>query len=146
MQGRVNEWPGRKRVRSPGLNRHCIQRAPDPQRGTRNHAIIRDEFRRRLPLRYAESLLTGPPSLKSVAEGRRLRTDAVGRLFRCRDASRIVTLTGFEGLTMAATDVHSLSGALRARYRDGASDGRARHSGRGRARDALAHSFVGLPR
>ena len=79
-----------------------------------------DELRRRLPAETAESLEIGPSIEKSIAPLRSFVAEPmrVGRLFLAGDAAHIVPPTGAKGLNLAGSDVHYLSQALIAHYRD----------------------------
>jgi p-hydroxybenzoate 3-monooxygenase len=83
-----------------------------------------DELRRRLPSDAAENVTTGPrlemsitPLHSFVAEPLRF-----GRLFLAGDAGHIVPPTGAKGLNLAASDIHYLSRALIAYYKEKRTD------------------------
>jgi p-hydroxybenzoate 3-monooxygenase len=78
------------------------------------------ELQRRLDPQAAARLVTGPSIEKSIAPLRSFVAEPMrfGRLFLAGDAAHIVPPTGAKGLNLAASDVHYLSDALRAFYRD----------------------------
>jgi len=79
-----------------------------------------DALRARLPHDAAESLETGPSIEKSIAPLRSFVAEPMrhGRLFLAGDAAHIVPPTGAKGLNLAASDIHYLSNALIAFYKD----------------------------
>ena len=102
-----------------------------------------DELRRRIPPEYAEALVTGPSIEKGIAPLRSFVCEPMqyGRLFLCGDAAHIVPPTGAKGLNTAASDVHYLFEALKARYLDGDSAALAGYSARALARVWKAERF-----
>ncbi len=83
-----------------------------------------DEIRRRLPARFAQKMVTGPAIEKSIAPLRSFVAEPLrfGKLFLVGDAGHIVPPTGAKGLNLAASDMHYLSTALIAFYRQGRSE------------------------
>lgn len=79
-----------------------------------------EELKRRLPSELAEHLVTGPSIEKSIAPLRSFVAEPMRyqRLFLAGDAAHIVPPTGAKGLNLAAADIHFLSNALIAWYRD----------------------------
>lgn len=79
------------------------------------------ELKRRIPSRIAETLVTGPSIEKSIAPLRGFVCEPMqyGRLFLAGDAAHIVPPTGAKGLNTAASDIHYLFEALKARYQEG---------------------------
>nr|AAF65831.1 putative para-hydroxybenzoate hydroxylase [Sagittula stellata E-37] len=78
------------------------------------------ELKRRIPSRIAETLVTGPSIEKSIAPLRGFVCEPMqyGRLFLAGDAAHIVPPTGAKGLNTAASDIHYLFEALKARYQE----------------------------
>jgi p-hydroxybenzoate 3-monooxygenase len=100
------------------------------------------EFRRRLPARDAEHLVTGPSIEKSIAPLRSFVAEPMrfGRLFLAGDAAHIVPPTGAKGLNLAASDVGLLARALVEHFA-GSSEGIDRYSERALARVWKAERF-----
>lgn len=84
-----------------------------------------DELRRRLPVKVAETLLTGPSFEKSIAPLRSFVAEPMrfGQLFLVGDAAHIVPPTGAKGLNLAASDVHYLFEGLLEFYAEHSSAG-----------------------
>ncbi len=101
------------------------------------------ELRRRLPGDAAASLVTGPSIEKSIAPLRSFVAEPLrfGRLFLAGDAGHIVPPTGAKGLNLAASDVHYLSEALIAFYKDNSSREIENYSSRALARVWKAERF-----
>ena len=101
------------------------------------------ELARRLPRDAAARLKTGPSVEKSIAPLRSFVAEPLrfGRLFLAGDAGHIVPPTGAKGLNLAASDVHYLSEAFIAHYRDGSSDLLESYSARALARVWKAERF-----
>ncbi len=78
-----------------------------------------EELKRRLPYELARDLDTGPSIEKSIAPLRSFVAEPMRyeRLFLAGDAAHIVPPTGAKGLNLAAADVHFLSRALTAWYK-----------------------------
>jgi len=79
------------------------------------------EFKARFPAHLAAQIEEGPSIEKSIAPLRSFVAEPMshGRLFLAGDAAHIVPPTGAKGLNLAVSDVHYLSRALIAHYRDG---------------------------
>ncbi|PTT89435.1 4-hydroxybenzoate 3-monooxygenase [Pelomonas sp. HMWF004] len=79
------------------------------------------EFKSRFPAELAAQIEEGPSIEKSIAPLRSFVAEPMshGRLFLAGDAAHIVPPTGAKGLNLAVSDVHYLSRALGAHYRDG---------------------------
>ena len=79
-----------------------------------------DELRRRFPPSIADQIHLGPVIEKSFAPLRSFVIEPMshGRLFLVGDAAHIVPPTGAKGLNLAIADVHYLSEALVAHYRE----------------------------
>jgi len=112
-------------MRNPLLSRYYIQVPAGEAEGKWSDDAFWDELRRRLPQEAAESIVTGPSIEKSVAPLRSFVCEPMryGNLFLAGDAAHIVPPTGAKGLNLAASDVHYLSQALIAHYRDRDSSG-----------------------
>jgi p-hydroxybenzoate 3-monooxygenase len=84
-----------------------------------------DEVALRLGALAARGMVRAPAIEKSIAPLRSSVSQPMrhGRLFRAGDAAHIVPPTGAKGLNLAASDVHYLSEALIAHYRDGDASG-----------------------
>jgi p-hydroxybenzoate 3-monooxygenase len=69
-----------------------------------------NEFKQRLPIASAQSLVTGPSIEKSIAPLRSFVCEPMqfGKLFLVGDAAHIVPPTGAKGLNLAASDVFIL--------------------------------------
>jgi len=107
-------------MRSPKRSRYYIQSRIDENLAEWPDDRIWDE----LKLRLGVSMTTGPSIEKSVAPLRSFVSEPMrwGRLFLAGDASHIVPPTGAKGLNLAVSDVHYLSRAFVARYKDGNED------------------------
>lgn len=79
------------------------------------------ELLQRFPPAVAASIVTGHSIEKSIAPLHSFVWEPIqwGRLFLCGDAAHLVPPTGAKGLNLAVSDIHYLSRALVARYRDG---------------------------
>jgi p-hydroxybenzoate 3-monooxygenase len=102
-----------------------------------------DELKRRIDPEAAAKIVTGPSIEKSIAPLRSFVAEPMrfGRLFLAGDAAHIVPPTGAKGLNLAASDVHYLSEALTAWYRNGDSSRLDRYSERALARVWKAERF-----
>jgi p-hydroxybenzoate 3-monooxygenase len=111
-------------MRSPMLSRYYIQVPLRDRVEEWSDEAFWAELKRRLPEDVAATLQTGPSIEKSIAPLRSFVSEPMqwGRLFLCGDAAHIVPPTGAKGLNLAASDVHYLSRALIARYRQGRED------------------------
>ena len=107
-------------MRSPRRSRYYLQSRIDENLEEWPDDRIWDE----LKLRLGVSMATGPSIEKSVAPLRSFVSEPMrwGRLFLAGDAAHIVPPTGAKGLNLAASDVHYLSRAFVARYKDGNED------------------------
>ena len=78
------------------------------------------EFKKRLPAKAAESLLTGPSIEKSIAPLRSFICEPMqyGNMFLVGDAAHIVPPTGAKGLNLAASDVSTLYKVLLRVYQE----------------------------
>jgi p-hydroxybenzoate 3-monooxygenase len=107
-------------MRSPTRSRYYVQCSLDDKIEQWPDDRFWDELRRRLDPAAAEALRTGPSFEKSIAPLRSFVAEPMrfGQLFLVGDAAHIVPPTGAKGLNLAASDVHYLSTALIAHYRD----------------------------
>ncbi|WP_299843977.1 4-hydroxybenzoate 3-monooxygenase [uncultured Jannaschia sp.] len=107
-------------LRNPMLSRYYVQVGLDEKIEDWSDDRFWDELRARLPQGTADALVTGPSIEKSIAPLRSFVSEPMswGRLFLCGDAAHIVPPTGAKGLNLAVGDVHYLSEALIAFYRD----------------------------
>ena len=107
-------------MRNASLSRYYIQVPQEENVEAWSDDRFWDELRRRLPVDTAEALVTGVSIEKSIAPLRSFVAEPLrfGRLFLAGDAAHIVPPTGAKGLNLAASDVHYLSNALVAHYRD----------------------------
>ena len=123
-------------MRSPTLSRYYVQVPADEDPGRWSDGQFWSELKRRLPVKAAESLVTGPSVEKSVAPLRSFVCEpmARGRLFLCGDAAHIVPPTGAKGLNLAASDVHYLFEALREACFENSTAGLRRYSERALSR------------
>jgi p-hydroxybenzoate 3-monooxygenase len=111
-------------MRSNTRSRYYIQCLLDDKVEDWTDEAFWDELRRRLPPEAADHVTTGPrlemsitPLHGFVAEPLRF-----GRLFLAGDAGHIVPPTGAKGLNLAASDIHYLSRALLAYYKERRTD------------------------
>jgi len=111
-------------MRSMTRSRYYIQCAFDENLDEWTDDRFWDELCRRLPEEATENLETGQSIEKSIAPLRSFVVEPMRyqRLFLAGDAAHIVPPTGAKGLNLAAADVHILSQALIAYYRDGGMD------------------------
>jgi len=130
-------------MRNDRLSRYYVQAPVDDDLARWSDDAFWDELRRRIPPEYAEALVTGPSIEKGIAPLRSFVCEPMqyGRLFLCGDAAHIVPPTGAKGLNTAASDVHYLFEALKARYLDGDSAALADYSTRALARVWKAERF-----
>ena len=107
-------------LRNPKLSRYYVQVGLDERIEDWSDDRFWEELKARLPRDTADALITGPSIEKSIAPLRSFVGEPMswGRLFLCGDAAHIVPPTGAKGLNLAVGDVHYLSEALIARYRD----------------------------
>lgn len=106
-------------MRSATVARHYIQVTPDTDPEDWPDEKIWDELEARLA--DGTTVPRGPLRDKSVTPMRSFVAEPMrhGRLFLAGDAAHIVPPTGAKGLNLAASDVHYLTRALTAFYRDG---------------------------
>jgi len=123
-------------MRNEALSRYYLQVPLTDSPEAWSDDAFWNELRRRIPARFAETLETGPSLEKSIAPLRSFVCEPMqyGRLFLAGDAAHIVPPTGAKGLNTAASDVHYLHQALRARYLDNAPQALSRYSERALAR------------
>ena len=107
-------------MRSPELSRLYLQCAPDEDLGTWSDDRIWAELQERLGV-DGWTLHEGAILEKGVTPMRSFVVEPMqwGRLFLAGDAAHIVPPTGAKGLNLAIRDVHVLTDALVAWYRDG---------------------------
>ena len=122
----VNHWRGFAlcSMRSTTRSRYYIQCAFDEDLEEWTDDRFWDELRSRLPHELAEGIEMGPSLEKSIAPLRSFVAEPMRyqRLFIAGDAAHIVPPTGAKGLNLAASDIHYLSNALIAFYREGRRD------------------------
>jgi p-hydroxybenzoate 3-monooxygenase len=130
-------------MRSPTRSRYYVQVDAGARADAWSDDAFWDELRRRLPEAAADSVVTGPSIEKSVAALRSFVIEPMqhGKLYLCGDAAHIVPPTGAKGLNLAASDVHYLSDALIASYRDHDHQPLAAYSARALARVWKAERF-----
>ncbi|MEL6232960.1 MAG: 4-hydroxybenzoate 3-monooxygenase [Pseudomonadota bacterium] len=130
-------------MRHAMLSRYYVQCPADDPLEKWPDAVFWDELKRRIPEEAAERLVTGPSIEKSIAPLRSFVAEPMrwGRLMLCGDAAHIVPPTGAKGLNLAASDVHYLTEALIAQYRDGCDAGIEGYSAQALARIWKAERF-----
>lgn len=130
-------------MRSTQMSRYYVQCSLDDKVEDWPDSRFWDELRRRLPVEFAEALITGPSIEKSIAPLRSFVAEPlrVGRLFLAGDAAHIVPPTGAKGLNLAASDVHYLFEGLLEYFHDGADAGLDAYSARALARVWKAERF-----
>jgi p-hydroxybenzoate 3-monooxygenase len=111
-------------MRSLQRSRYYIQCPVDERLENWPDERIWDELKVRLGPEAAATMTIGPSIEKSIAPLRSFVAEPMrfGRLFLAGDAAHIVPPTGAKGLNLAASDVHYLSRALVAHFREGRSD------------------------
>ncbi len=111
-------------MRSMKLSRYYIQCKLDTDLDDWPDDRFWDELETRFPEEIADQIVTGPSIEKSIAPLRSFVAEPMryGRLFLAGDAAHIVPPTGAKGLNLAVSDVHYLSRAFIAFYREGVSD------------------------
>ncbi|HEY2678162.1 MAG TPA: 4-hydroxybenzoate 3-monooxygenase [Steroidobacteraceae bacterium] len=114
-------------MRSATRSRYYVQCTSDDRVEAWPDTRFWDELRRRLPARFAESLITGPSIEKSIAPLRSFVAEPMrfGNLFLAGDAAHIVPPTGAKGLNLAAADVRVLHQGFVEHYRSARSGSRA---------------------
>jgi p-hydroxybenzoate 3-monooxygenase len=107
-------------MRNDKLSRYYIQAPLTDRAEDWSDDAFWEEFKRRIPSRVAESMVTGPSIEKSIAPLRGFVCEPMqyGRLFLAGDAAHIVPPTGAKGLNTAASDIHYLFEALKSCYLD----------------------------
>lgn len=107
--------------RNPMLSRYYIQCELDADLKDWPDDRFWDELKARFPTEMADRIVTGPSIEKSIAPLRSFVAEPMsyGRLHLAGDSAHIVPPTGAKGLNLAISDVHYLSSALIALYRDG---------------------------
>lgn len=107
-------------MRSPTRSRYYIQVGLEEKLNEWSDARLWDEIAHRLGTDIASNIVTGPAIEKSIAPLRSFVATPMqhGCLFLAGDAAHIVPPTGAKGLNLAASDVHYLSQALIAHYRE----------------------------
>lgn len=123
-------------MRNERLSRYYVQAPLTDKLDDWTDQVFWDELRRRVPERFADTIETGPSIEKSIAPLRSFVCEPMqyGRLFLAGDAAHIVPPTGAKGLNTAASDVHYLHRALRARYLDRDAAALGQYSGKALAR------------
>ncbi|MBY0610937.1 MAG: 4-hydroxybenzoate 3-monooxygenase [Beijerinckiaceae bacterium] len=108
-------------MRSETRSRYYIQCALDEKLENWPDERVWDELKLRLGPELAASIVTGPAIEKSIAPLRSFVATPMRyrNLFLAGDAAHIVPPTGAKGLNLAVSDIHYLSRALSAFYRDG---------------------------
>lgn len=111
-------------MRSHTRSRYYIQCDLDDRVENWSDDAFWDELRRRLPHRFAQTLVTGPSLEMSIAPLRSFVAEPMrfGNLFLAGDAAHIVPPTGAKGLNLAASDVYYLHRAFRAYYQEKRTD------------------------
>lgn len=112
-------------MRSDTLSRYYVQAPLDTDLDDWSDERFWEALRTRLPVDVADGIETGASIEKSLAPLRSFVAEPLsyGRLFLAGDAGHIVPPTGAKGLNLAASDIHYLSEALIARYREGTERG-----------------------
>jgi len=111
-------------MRSETVVRHYVQVPSSDKIENWSDDRFWDELRTRLGEEDAELVNEGEVFEKSIAPLRSFVAEPMqhGRLFLAGDAAHIVPPTGAKGLNLAASDVHYLSEALIAKYKNNRSD------------------------
>ncbi len=111
-------------MRSRQLSRYYLQCPIDTDLEEWPDDRFWDELRTRLPATVGDNLITGLSVEKSITPLHSLVIEPmqVGRLHLAGDAAHVVPPTGAKGLNLAVSDVHYLSRALAAYYRDGSTE------------------------
>lgn len=130
-------------MRTPLLSRYYVQCSLEDRVEDWSDDRFWEVLASRLPAEMAARLETGPSIEKSIAPLRSYVAEPMrwGRLFLAGDAAHIVPPTGAKGLNLAASDIHYLSEALIAHYRDGDERGLTGYSDRALARVWKAERF-----
>jgi p-hydroxybenzoate 3-monooxygenase len=111
-------------MRSPSITRLYLQVAPDEDMGRWSDDRIWSELHQRLETDDGWKLNEGRVLEKGITGMRSFVTEPMqhGRLFLAGDAAHIVPPTGAKGMNLAVADVHVLSRALSAFFKDGRED------------------------
>ena len=130
-------------LRGPQLSRYYVQVKADENPDDWSDADFWDRLKATIPAEVARGLVTGPSIEKSVAPLRSFVAEPMrwGRLFLAGDAAHIVPPTGAKGLNLAASDIHYLSEALIAHYKQGDESGLEDYSRRALTRIWKAERF-----
>ena len=130
-------------MRSPSRSRYYIQCALDERIEDWSDERFFDELRRRLPERFAQTMVVGASFEKSIAPLRSFVAEPMrfGRLFLAGDAAHIVPPTGAKGLNLAASDVHYLFEGLSGFYHEKSAAGLDAYSARALSRIWKAERF-----
>lgn len=130
-------------MRNPNLSRYYIQVPISERVEDWSDEAFWAELKRRLPSDRARAMATGPSIEKSIAPLRSFVSEPLswGRLFLVGDAAHIVPPTGAKGLNLAVSDVHYLSEALIAVFRNGDRSGIEAYSDRALSRIWRAMRF-----
>ena len=129
--------------RSTTRSRYYLQCAVDEDPAEWPDERFWEELQKRLPEDALADLVTGPSIEKSVAPLRSFVAEPLrhGRLFLAGDAAHIVPPTGAKGLNLAASDIHFLSRALIAYFKQGDEMGLEDYSRKALARIWKAERF-----
>ncbi|MBX2831132.1 MAG: 4-hydroxybenzoate 3-monooxygenase [Rhodospirillales bacterium] len=130
-------------MRSETVVRHYVQVPSTDKIEDWSDDRFWDELRTRLGEEDAELVNEGDVFEKSIAPLRSFVAEPMqhGRLFLAGDAAHIVPPTGAKGLNLAASDVHYLSEALIAKYKNNRNDLLASYSDTALARVWKAERF-----
>lgn len=130
-------------MRSPRIARNYIQCVPDEDLNEWPDDRVWEELQLRLGEEGKDLVEPGPVLEKSITPMRSFVAEPMrhGRLFLAGDAAHIVPPTGAKGLNLAASDVHYLSQALIAHYKNGREDLLDRYSDMALARVWKAQRF-----
>jgi p-hydroxybenzoate 3-monooxygenase len=112
-------------MRSPTLSRLYLQCDPEDDIANWPDDRIWEELQRRTATQDGRFRIPeGPVLQKGITPMRSFVCEPMqfGRLYLAGDAAHIVPPTGAKGMNLAAADVHYLTEALSAWYRDGATD------------------------
>ena len=107
-------------MRSETRSRYYVQCDLDDHVDNWSDQAFWDELRRRLPEEVADRMVIGPRLEMSIAPLRSFVAEPMsyGNLYLAGDAAHIVPPTGAKGLNLAASDIHYLSEALLAAYKN----------------------------
>jgi len=130
-------------MRSDSVSRHYLQCRVDEDISTWSDARFWDELRLRLGDADGALVNEGEVFDKSITPMRSFVAEPLrhGNLYLAGDAAHIVPPTGAKGLNLAVSDIHYLSRALIAFYRNGSSDLLDGYSDRALARVWKAERF-----